>query len=240
MTKRARSHHRRGRPSPKHKLTKGYTANPAAQNQQNKYYLFWKPYGVLSQFTSPSNSEADTLSLYINEPNIYAAGRLDRDSEGLLVLTNDGLFQHKLCDPRFGHWRTYWVQVERIPSDEALEQLRTGVMIKGKMTRPAKVQRASDVPDFPPRTPPIRIRKSVETTWLTLSLQEGMNRQVRRMTAAVGHPTLRLIRSHIHLSEHIRLSIDSLRPGELRSLTDDELCGVDQLKSTQARASRRR
>ena len=144
-------------------------------------------------------------------------GRLDRDSEGLLLLTNHGRLQHRLSDPQYGHARTYWVQVERIPCDAALLQLSQGVVIQGRRTRPAQVRRLEQEPVLPPRDPPIRYRKSVPTGWLELILQEGRNRQVRRMTAAVGHPTLRLVRVAIS-----HLTLQGLEPGEWRSLSSIE------------------
>jgi 23S rRNA pseudouridine2457 synthase len=185
----------------------------------NKYILFYKPYGVLSQFTqNEDESQQETLKNYISTPDIYTVGRLDADSEGLLLLTNDGKLQHHLTDPKFGHWRTYLAQVERIPDESALEKLRYGVTIQKYQTLPAKVQLLSTEPDLPPRNPPIRFRKNVPTAWLQLSLTEGKNRQVRRMTAAVGFPTLRLVRVGI-----ANLKLGSLQPGEWRDLTELEL-----------------
>lgn len=150
-------------------------------------------------------------------PEVYPVGRLDRDSEGLMLLTNHGRIQHQLSDPRYGHPRTYWVQVERIPTAAALEQLCQGVEIKQYRTRPAQVQRLLEDPDLPPRDPPIRYRKTVPTTWLEITLTEGRNRQVRRMTAAVGHPTLRLVRVAI-----AHLQLQGLQPGQWRELTTVE------------------
>lgn len=153
---------------------------------------FWKPYKVLTQFTDKDGR--GTLAKYINIPRIYAAGRLDYDSEGLLLLTDDGKLNHLLTDPKFEHPKTYWVQVERIPSQEALQQLRDGVMLSDGMTRPAQVSLMVDLPRLPDRSEPIRYRVNVPTAWLAVTITEGRNRQVRRMTAAVGHPTLRLVR----------------------------------------------
>lgn len=161
--------------------------------------LFNKPYDVLSQFTDKGTegTPRKTLSDYIDVPAVYAAGRLDRDSEGLLVLTDDGGLQQKIANPRNKWPKTYWVQVEGTLTDAALAQLRTGVDLKDGVTRPAKAERIEPPEILWPRTPPIRIRKSIPDSWLKVTISEGRNRQVRRMTAAVGHPTLRLIRYSI-------------------------------------------
>jgi 23S rRNA pseudouridine2457 synthase len=178
------------------------------------YILFNKPYGVLSQFSG----EANTLKAYIPIKDVYSVGRLDRDTEGLLLLTDDGRLQHRLSDPRFEHPRTYWAQVERIPDEQALRQLRQGVSIQGYRTRPARVRLLPSEPSLPPRDPPIRFRKNIPAAWIELILVEGRNRQVRRMTAAVGHPTLRLVR--VALGD---LNLGNLQPGEWRDLTSREL-----------------
>lgn len=155
---------------------------------------FNKPYGVLSQFTDRGTPEArDTLSNYIDRPGIYPAGRLDRDSEGLLMLTDDGRLQAQIADPKFKLPKTYLVQVEGEPTAAALAQLQRGVRLKDGMTRPAEAERIDD-PMLWPRTPPIRVRAHIPDCWLKLVIREGRNRQVRRMTAAVGFPTLRLVR----------------------------------------------
>ncbi len=183
-----------------------------------KYILFYKPYGVLSQFTDNSGDERRTLKDYISIPAVYPVGRLDWDSEGLLLLTNHGQLQHRLSHPRFGHKRTYWVQVDRIPDAVALTQLQQGVTIDNYRTRPAVVHLLSAEPPLPPRQPPIRFRKNVPTAWLEMTLTEGRNRQVRKMTDHVGFPTLRLVRVAI-----AHLSLKDLQPGQWRDITPDEL-----------------
>lgn len=185
-------------------------------------YRFWKPYGVLTKFTDAENRP--TLADYVTIPNIYAAGRLDMDSEGLLLLTDDGALSHRLTDPRFEHPRTYWAQVERVPDQAALDRLRVGVELsdKGRVwrTRPARVE-LIDAPDLPQRDVPIRYRANVPTAWISLTITEGKNRQVRRMTAAVGYPTLRLVRWAIGA-----ITLAGLAPGALLPLTTAELTSL--------------
>jgi 23S rRNA pseudouridine2457 synthase len=193
--------------------------SPSGVTAPHRYFLFHKPYDVLTQFTDDrSTTSRRTLKDYIPIPDIYPVGRLDRDSEGLLLLTNDGWLQHRLTDPKFHHPRTYWVQVERIPDSAALQQLERGVKIQDYQTRPAIARLLLHEPDLPPRDPPIRFRKNVPTAWLEIILTEGRNRQIRRMTAAVGFPTLRLVRVAI---AHLRL--DGLEPGQWRELSFQEL-----------------
>nr|WP_290669501.1 pseudouridine synthase [Ardenticatena sp.] len=201
--------------------------------EQKRYIIFNKPYGVLSSFTDPDGVGRETLADYVPVPDVYAAGRLDYDSEGLMLLTNDGKLSHRLTHPRYRHSKTYLVQVERVPDEAALDQLRHGVVIKGGYkTRPAQVERLREPPNVWPRRKPIRERKNVPTAWLKITITEGKKRQIRRMTAAVGHPTLRLVRVAIGPIE-----LADLPPGAWRELTPDE---VRTLREYVTDAARRR
>jgi 23S rRNA pseudouridine2457 synthase len=178
-----------------------------------------KPYGVLTKFTDAQGRP--TLAGLVPQKDVYPAGRLDADSEGLLVLTSDGRLQARIADPRH-HWpKTYWVQVEGEIGDEALARLRSGVVLKDGPTRPASAERMAEPADLWPRDPPVRYRKSIPTGWISLTIAEGRNRQVRRMTAAVGHPTLRLIRHAVG-----PWTLDGLKPGEWREVSPaDRMAG---------------
>ena len=177
--------------------------------------IFCKPYRVMTSFTDPEGRP--TVGDYVNVPDVYAAGRLDYDSEGLLLLTSDGKLAHRITHPRHKLKKVYLAQVENIPSAEALSQLRHGVVIKGWRTCPANIQLLAQEPQLFPRSVPIRYRQEIPTAWLKITLQEGRKRQVRRMTAAVGYPTLRLIRIAIG-----PISLGNLQPGQWRDLTPDE------------------
>ncbi|MEH6556834.1 MAG: pseudouridine synthase [Oceanicoccus sp.] len=176
-----------------------------------KIILLNKPFNVLCQFTD--NEGRATLADFISEKKSYPAGRLDYDSEGLVILTDNGALQHRISHPKAKMAKTYWVQVEGAPSEQALEPLRTGAILKDGPCQPAQVELISE-PDIWPRSPPIRERKAIPTTWLQLIITEGRNRQVRRMTASIGFPTLRLIRAKIG-----EWSVDALMPGESRQIT---------------------
>jgi 23S rRNA pseudouridine2457 synthase len=192
------------------------------------YYLIYKPYMVLSQFSLPPETSASTevkktLKDFFEVPkDVYPVGRLDYDSEGLLLLTNDTAINSRLLHPSFAHEREYWVQVEGTVTEEAIRQLRDGVQISidGKPFRTGKAiaEKFTSPPPVPPRNPPIRFRKEIPDSWIKLVLKEGKNRQVRKMTARVGFPTLRLIRERI-----ANLSVSGLEPGEMRHLTKQEV-----------------
>ena len=177
---------------------------------------FNKPFGVLSQFT-PDGSPHRPLAEFNLPPGVYPIGRLDADSEGLLLLSDEADLNERLLHPRNAHSRTYWVQVERIPSVEALSKLETGLFVQDYKSRPSTVKILDPQPAIPPRDPPIRFRKTVPDIWLELTLTEGKNRQVRRMTAAIGHPTLRLVRVAIG-----QFCLDCLEPGKWKILSDSE------------------
>jgi 23S rRNA pseudouridine2457 synthase len=183
---------------------------------------FNKPYGVLSCFTDPAGRP--TLAGFIPIPGVYAAGRLDVDSEGLLLLTSEGALAHRITDPTQKLPKVYWVQVERIPEPDSLQRLQEGVLLGGQRTRPAKAVLLAKPPPVPPRPVPIRYRKTVPTAWISLTISEGLNRQIRRMTAAVGHPALRLIRVEIG-----PIKLGDLQPGKWRELNDHEVEGLRKM-----------
>ena len=179
----------------------------------------YKPYGVLSQVTPEPASRWCTLATLGLPPRVYPIGRLDADSEGLLLLTDEAALNERLLHPRHGHHREYWVQVERIPTDNAIALLSAGLRVGDRQTLPGLAWRLDPAPNVPPREPPIRVRKTVPDCWIALKLTEGKNRQVRHMTAAIGHPTLRLLRVRIGALTLARLS---LSPGQWRELTEAE------------------
>jgi 23S rRNA pseudouridine2457 synthase len=181
-----------------------------------RYILFHKPYGVLSQFT-PENG-APSLADFNLPRDVYAAGRLDKDSEGLLLMTDDGPLIERMLNPKSNKQKTYWVLVERIPSEQSLEAFRKGLKIQDYLTRPCEVKILAPQPEVPPRDPPVRFRKSVQDIWIEVKITEGKNRQVRKMTAAIGHPTLRLIRVKI-----ASLELGNLKPGEWREISGKEI-----------------
>jgi 23S rRNA pseudouridine2457 synthase len=196
--------------------------------------LFHKPYGVLSQFSPEAGSRFRPLADFVPVPGVYAAGRLDGDSEGLLLLTDEGLLQQRLTDPRWGHWRRYWAQVEGQPSDADLEPLRSGINLQGRPTLPARARPLTQLEveqaALGERTPAIRLRRFLPTSWIELELREGRNRQVRRMTAAVGLPTLRLLRLAIDLMDgDPPLDLAGLAPGQWRHVTPIERQRLDRL-----------
>ncbi len=178
----------------------------------SRLILLNKPFGVLSQFTGGKDGAQDTLAHLVDVPGVYPAGRLDKDSEGLLLLTDDGRLQARIAEPRHKTEKTYFAQVEGEPDETALDALRSGVKLKDGMTRPAQAKRI-DPPDLWDRDPPIRYRKNVPDCWISLTISEGKNRQVRRMTAAVGLPTLRLVRFSIG-----EWTVEGLEPGKWRAI----------------------
>lgn len=180
------------------------------------YILFYKPYNVLSQFTGEPGQK--TLADFNLPKAIYAAGRLDKDSEGLLLLTNDGNLIHELLEPQFAHPRTYWVQVEGIITEKALKSLEKGVIIQGYQTKPCSARLLPNSFSIPDRIPPVRYREKIPTSWIELILTEGKNRQVRRMTAKVGFPALRLIRVAIN-----ELKLGNLLPGQFHKIDRDQI-----------------
>ena len=193
-----------------------------------QYLKLFKPYDVLCQFSDVAGRT--TLKALIPIPGVYSVGRLDRDSEGLLLLTNDGPLAHRMTDPRFEHPKTYLVQVERIPDSRALVALRNGVELRDGRSRPAQVELLPEPPALPVRSVPIRFRKHVPTAWLRIAIREGRNRQVRRMTAAVGHPTLRLVRIAMG-----PVALGDLGPGEWRELTLDEVSALRAIRGAAQR-----
>lgn len=187
------------------------------------YYKLYKPFGVLSLFNDQSGRL--TLKNLFNFPeDVYPVGRLDKDSEGLLILTDDKSLTDQLLNPSYKHKREYFVQVEGIPKDDDIEKLKTGVVIKGRKTLPAESELISN-PALPPRNPPIRFRKNVPDSWIKIVLTEGRNRQVRRMTAAIGFPTLRLVRVRIK-----NINLDDMIPGEVRELSEEEIEELIKIK----------
>lgn len=194
-----------------HQRRKPQTNKPRISVQDRKVIVFNKPFDTLSQFTDGDGRK--TLADFIPVKDVYAAGRLDRDSEGLLLLTNDGILQAKLTQPSSKSPKTYWVQVDGAPTEADLDKLRKGVELKDGMTLPAKVEVMAE-PDIWPRTPPVRFRANIPTTWISITIIEGRNRQVRRMTANIGFPTLRLIRYSIG-----DIKLGDLQPGQWKKIT---------------------
>jgi 23S rRNA pseudouridine2457 synthase len=178
-----------------------------------RYILFHKPYGVLSQFTPEDG--ARSLAEFNLPKGVYAAGRLDKDSEGLLLLTDDGAMIERLLNPKHDKKKTYWVLVERVPREDELDRMRKGLKIEDYLTLPSEVKVLDPQPEIPPRDPPIRYRKNVQDIWLEIKISEGKNRQIRKMTAAINHPTLRLIRVAIG-----DLELGDLKPGQWREITN--------------------
>lgn len=182
----------------------------------SRYILFHKPYGVLSQFTPEDG--ARSLAEFDLPPKVYAAGRLDKDSEGLLLLTDDGPFIERALNPKNEKPKTYWVLVERVPTEESLEKMRKGLSIEDYQTKPCEVRLLNPAPEIAPRNPPVRVRKTVTDVWLEITIIEGKNRQVRKMTAAIGHPTLRLIRVKIG-----QMSLGDLALGAWREINQSDV-----------------
>lgn len=182
----------------------------------NRYILFHKPFNVLSQFTPEDG--ARSLGEFDLPAAVYAAGRLDKDSEGLLLLTNDGPLIEKLLNPKNQKPKTYWVLVERMPTEESLERMRKGLKIESYLTQPCTVKILDPQPQVPPRDPPVRFRKTVQDVWIEMTITEGKNRQVRKMTAHIGHPTLRLIRKKIG-----DLELGDLAPGQWREIKKEDV-----------------
>ncbi len=199
----------------KRKSRRYYPPQPP-KSKPTRTLIFCKPYKVLSSFTDDEGRE--TVGSYVPVPDVYAAGRLDYDSEGLLLLTSNGKLAHRITHPKHKLEKEYLVQVENIPDPQALEQLRQGVLVKDKKTLPAGVELLGGEPDLFPRSEPIRERKNIPTAWLKITLREGRKRQVRRMTAAIGYPTLRLVRIAIG-----PINLGDLQPGQWRDLTPAEL-----------------
>lgn len=182
----------------------------------SRYIIFHKPFNVLSQFTPEDG--ARSLSEFNLPPEVYAAGRLDKDSEGLLLLTNDGPLIERLLNPKNEKPKTYWVLVERVPTEEELERMRIGLKIEDYLTKPCLVKILHPQPDVAPRDPPVRYRKTVQDIWIEMTITEGKNRQIRKMTAAVGHPTLRLIRKKMG-----NLELGEMAPGEWKEISPDHV-----------------
>lgn len=186
------------------------------------YFIVYKPYGVICQFSASDNNQPTLGSLYLFPKDVYPVGRLDTDSEGLLIITNDKRLNHRLLNPQYAHKRTYWVQVEGMVSPDAIEKLSTGVQITINGNRyntlPAFAQILPHAPNLPDREPPIRYRANIPTSWISLTLTEGKNRQVRKMTAAVGCPTLRLVRQSIE-----ELTLVDMQPGDVKQLSGERV-----------------